>query len=96
MLDVLNFDNLIALRAAHERKQAKRGVRKQVRIYENTEDSDRQRLLREFHVIIKEQDERGVSATVARNIRWGPGRNPTLSGNALNAVEAASTQAQTV
>lgn len=95
-LDILNFDNLVALRIAHERKQAKTGVRTQVRTRENTDESNRQKLQREFHLIIKEQDERGITATVARNVRWGPGRNPSLLGNALNAVEAASTRANKV
>jgi len=74
---------------------------------QSTQDSPHKKLLEQFNAIIKGQQERGVSATVGRSLRWQPGRNPVaastqspshlpqlVSGNALNAAEVASNQAK--
>lgn len=90
----LNFELLVSLRRKHQRKQAETGVRKNFG-HNSDAATARQKLLQQFHQLIKQQQERGVSSTLGRNIRWQPGRKPAESvhGNALNAKEAATRRA---
>jgi hypothetical protein len=76
-----------------------------------SEPSIRRKLLQEFHTVIKNWNEKGISTAIGRTARWQPGRNPTptnpnpiaslaseqnLNGNAVNAQEAAKKQSNTV
>jgi hypothetical protein len=65
-------------------------------------------LLQEFHTVIKNWNEKGISTAIGRTARWQPGRNPNpansnvsdesqnLNGNAINAQDAAKKQSNAV
>lgn len=90
----LNFKALVSLRRMHQRKQAETGVRQNPG-HSSEAATARQKLLQQFHKLVKEQQERGVSTTAGRSIRWQPGRKPAESvpGNAFNAAETATRKA---
>ena len=92
-----NFETLVSLRRMHQRKQAETGVRQKPG-HSSEAATARQKLLQQFHKLIKEQQERGVSTTAGRSIRWQPGRKPaeSVQGNALNAAETAKRKAAQV
>jgi hypothetical protein len=65
----------------------------------------RKKILQEYNSIIKSLEERGVSTSVGRTLRWQPGRNPkpvesgtttVTGGNSVNAQEMARKQSSAV
>jgi hypothetical protein len=92
-LGMLNFDQMVELRFAHQTKQAASGIRKSVKGTSNAQtaghaesvETQRQALLRKLNEVIKEQQERGVGTGVERGLRW---RNPAPGGR-VGAVDGA-------
>ena len=89
-----SFETLVSLRRMHRRKQAETGVRQNPGRSSEAATA-RQKLLQQFHKLVKEQQECGVSTTAGRSIRWQPGRKPaeSVQGNALNAAETTKRKA---
>jgi hypothetical protein len=65
----------------------------------------RKKILQEYNSIIKSLEERGVSTSVGRTLRWQPGHNPkpvesgtttVTGGNSVNAQEMARKQSSAV
>ena len=100
-ISAINFDKLVQLRFKHQTKQAATGVRKKTHTErvrapssddESTggkrkEETERQSLMRRFHEVIKEQQDRGTGTGVERGLRWGL---TPAAGNAANAAESAA------
>jgi hypothetical protein len=103
-LTTLNFENLVRLRFAHQTRQAATGIRKKAAstakttMPENGSEgektkkkvTERQLLIKQFHEVIKRQQDRGTGTGAERSLRW-QGNVPT-TGNAANAAEAAATR----
>lgn len=103
-----SFETLIALRQAHQTKQAATGTRKSAsQANALTEDpksglsakqlesqrSDKQRLIKKFADIIKEYEGRGASTGADRKKRW---QGVPATGNAANAAKAADGRSRKV
>lgn len=103
-----SFEMLIALRRAHQTKQAATGTRKSVSQAKaltedpksglsakqlESEKSDKQRLIRKFADIIKEYEGRGASTGEDRKKRW---QGVPATGNAANAAKAADGRSKKV
>ncbi|EEB89059.1 hypothetical protein MPER_12894 [Moniliophthora perniciosa FA553] len=106
-----DFSELIRQRTEHETEQAKSGVRlsglkKPEGINEDggkaekkkKELSQRQKVLREFSQICKDQEQRGIGTGAERKLRWTAGEttNATLSGNSANAAVVAAADGKKV
>lgn len=106
----INFEPLVQLRFAHQREQARTGVRRyrledtlgedsqSIEITTKSEPtgfSIKQKLLSELNSIIHNLEEKGVCTALGRTVRLNPGRIPT-SGNSANAKEAAVTRSKNV
>ena len=65
-------------------------------------ESVRRQLIREFHAVLKEQQDKGTGSGLERVARWRSEGNvmdnerPTITGNAANAASAAKQVAKTV
>jgi hypothetical protein len=104
----LDMDELVNICFAHQTKQALTGVRSHVKAASITLSPGKQKQSQKQHVqahlneIIKGLEERGVGSGLARAVRWQNGKNSNsgdgsvLAGNAMNAAEAANTQAKKV
>ncbi len=106
-LDAADIDisQLISLRHEHQTKQASSGIRKRddrsAELGEASKElTERQRLLKAFSEIIREQGDKGVGSGKERTERWRnngvPGNEqvPRASGNSANAAEVARTAGQ--
>jgi hypothetical protein len=112
VMQSLNFNTLVKLRFSHQRKQAETGVRKWCTLTaasssqcQETAKSEvsltRREILNQMNAVIKGLEEKGVSTTVGRTLRWQPGRNPkpadaATAGNSVNAQEMARKQSSAV
>jgi hypothetical protein len=107
----VDLTELVRLRFLHQTKQAATGVR----IGSNTNETafekkklltDRQKILREFNQILKQQEDRGVGTGLDRKVRWQNGTTQpdaaasakvkTINGNSANAELAAKATASKV
>ncbi|KAF7973318.1 hypothetical protein HWV62_15563 [Athelia sp. TMB] len=98
---MISFEKLIALRRAHQTKQAATGTRKSASQADILPDdpksvlsakklesqrSEKRRLIKEFAEVIKKYEVRGASTGTDRKNRW---QGKPAAGNAANAADAA-------
>jgi hypothetical protein len=115
--DAIHFNKLKTLRRSHQKKQAETGIRKQQpagshedlgKAKESETKQSRKALLREFHAIIKAEEDRSIATAMGCKLRWEqgsqPGRKPAMpttsesaiAGNSANAHEVAVSEAKKV
>ncbi len=103
----LDFEGLVAMRGAHQTRQAATGVRTQhtqMRNAAKTPETIRKQLIRRFHEILREgQEEVAVGTGCERKARWVSAKGGqasgivsrdepgNLTGNSFNAVAVATT-----
>ncbi|THH16626.1 hypothetical protein EUX98_g9272 [Antrodiella citrinella] len=113
-LNFVDFSSLVATRRSHETWRAKHGVRVRGKNSANVQpdstpsatgsgpvprpESAKQAIAREMQSFLREQQDRGVSSGVGREIRWTGSVSAAapVNGNSLNAALAAGQRAQTV
>lgn len=86
----LDIDALVQIRSNHETEQAKKGVRTGRDQFTDAEGkvlSERRRLIREFQVVLKEQQGRAIGTVLERAACWT--ENVPQTGNSANAATAA-------
>ncbi len=106
----LDLHQLIVLRRQHQTKQAEDGVRMRGEATtEMPEVSLRRQLIREFHTVLKEEQELAIGTGCERNARWrapapggrlqkvnGAPASQLANGNSANAVASATMLAKQV
>ena len=106
----LNVHQLVELRCQHQTRQAEDGIRtRSEATKEKPEVSIRRQLIREFHAVLKEEQDLAVGTGCERNARWrAPAPSGQLgeaagtraaqftNGNSANAAAAAATIAKQV
>ena len=110
-INALNLDTLVEWRLQHQTQHAALGVRTKLggAKEETSELSIRRQLIRRFHEVLKQEQNRGECTGVNRDIHWRApapgGRNgqiagigaPVLAnGNSANAAQSASAAASRV
>lgn len=107
LLGSISFEKLISLRRAHQTKQAATGTRTSrtptaIVAQDNTsisseskkqQETERQRLVKRFAEVIKQQEERGAGTGTDRRMRW---QGAAAGGNTANAAQAAAARDKAV
>ncbi|KAG2145165.1 hypothetical protein DEU56DRAFT_899942 [Suillus clintonianus] len=89
-IQALDIDALVRIRSNHETEQAKKGIRTgraQLNDIAGNVLSERRRLIREFQVVLKEQQGRAIGTGLERAARWT--EQVPQAGNSANAANAA-------
>jgi hypothetical protein len=95
-LNALDLDTLVEWRLQHQTQHAALGVRTKVggATEETNELSMRRQLIRQFHEVLKQEQNRGECTGVNRDIHWCA---PALAnGNSANAAQSVSAAAAKV
>lgn len=92
-LTKFDFSTLIGLRSTHETRQAKKSCRTQQNVVPES-ISQKQKILRAFNTIIKQNKEQRLGSGLHRQLNYGS--LPSTAGNSANAELAAKARASKV